>query len=127
MKKLLLGALLSLSLLMSAQEEKGVFTEKYTKFIITTDDVAGKVQYSNITVVYNENDTNDIGIYLSDSKMLLYSSGKIEKGKTTSGMEYQLVKCIVKDSGKLVALQLFADVLRIFTNEAYTDSIQFFN
>ena len=127
MKKLLLGALLSLSLSMSAQEEKGVFTKKYTKFIITTNDVAGELQYSNVTVVYNENGTNDIGIYLPDSKMLLYSSGKIETGKTTSGSEYQLVKCIVKDTGKQVGLQLFETVLRLFTNETYTDSIEFFN
>ena len=127
MKKLLLGALLSLSLSISAQEEKGVFTEKYTKFIITTNDVVGELKYANVTVVYNENGTNDIGIYLPDSKMLLYSSGKIETGKTTSGSSYQLVKCIVKDTGKPVGLQLFETVLRLFTNETYTDSIEFFN
>lgn len=125
MKKLLLGALLLLSMSMFSQE--GTFVRKYTKFMIIKNDIAGEVQYSNVTVVYNENNTNDICIYLPESKMLLYSSGKIETGKTTSGLEYQIVKCIVKDTGNNIGLQLFENILRLFTNESYTDSIEFYN
>ena len=125
MKKLLLGALLLLSISMFSQE--GTFVRKYTKFMIIKNDIAGEVQYSNVTVVYNENNTNDICIYLPESKMLLYSSGKIETGKTTGGLEYQIVKCIVKDTGNNIGLQLFENTLRIFTNESYTDSIEFYN
>ena len=125
MKKLLLGALLLLSISMFSQE--GTFVRKYTKFMIIKNDIAGEVQYSNVTVVYNENNTNDICIYLPESKMLLYSSGKIETGKTTGGLEYQIVKCIVKDTGNNIGLQLFENILRLFTNESYTDSIEFYN
>ena len=125
MNRLLLGALLLLSVSMFSQE--GTFVRKYTKFIIIKNDVPGEVQYSDVTVVYNENNTNDICIYLPESKMLLYSSGKIETGKTTGGLEYQIVKCIVKDTGNNVGLQLFENILRVFTNESYTNSIEFFN
>jgi hypothetical protein len=126
MKKILLGALLLLSISMSSQEKKGTFVTKYTSFVIVKNNVYGKLQYANVTVVYNENDTNDIGIYLTDSKILLYSSGKIETGKTTSGQEYQFVKCIAKENGNNVGLQLFENTLRLFTNESYTDSIEFY-
>lgn len=126
MKRLLLGALLLLSISMSSQEKKGTFVTKYTSFVIVKNKVYGNLQYSNVTVVYNENDTNDIGIYLADSKILLYSSGKIETGKTSSGQEYQFVKCIAKENGNNVGLQLFENTLRLFTNESYTDSIEFY-
>jgi hypothetical protein len=126
MKRLLLGALLLLSISMSSQEKKGTFVTKYTSFVIVKNNVYGKLQYANITVVYNENDTNDIGIYLADSKILLYSSGKIETGKTSNGQEYQFVKCIAKENGNNVGLQLFENTLRLFTNESYTDSIEFY-
>ena len=126
MKRLLLGALLLLSISMFSQEKKGTFVTKYTSFVIVKNKVYGNLQYSNVTVVYNENDTNDIGIYLADSKILLYSSGKIETGKTSSGQEYQFVKCIAKENGNNVGLQLFENTLRLFTNESYTDSIEFY-
>lgn len=127
MKRLLLGALLLLSISMFSQDKQGPFVRKYTNYIITTNDVKGEVKQGSVTVVYNEDDTTNIAIYMGTEKILLYSTGKIETGKTVSGHEYQLVKCINSDNGKTIGLQLFDTALRIFTNEAFTDSIEYFN
>jgi hypothetical protein len=126
MKKVLLGALLLLSINVFSQEDKGPFVRKYTSYLVTTNNVEGELKQGNTTVVYNEDDTTNISIYLGDDKILLYSTGKIETGKTNSGQEYQLVKCINSRNGKTVSLQLFEMALRIFTNEEFTDSIQYF-
>jgi hypothetical protein len=125
MKRLLLGALLLLSTSMFSQEE-GAFVRNYTSYLVTTNNVEGEFKQGNTTVVFNENDTTNISIYLAGDKILLYSTGKVETGKTNSGQEYQLVKCINSTNGKTVSLQLFEKVLRIFTNEDFSDSIQYF-
>jgi hypothetical protein len=77
--------------------------------------------------VYNESNSTDIGLYFGESKVLLYSSGKVETGATNNGSKYQVVKCINKDKGNVVYLQLFETALRIFTNESFKDSIEYFN
>ena len=129
MKKLLLGLMIVVSLSMFGQEsvKNDTFVRKYTKYIITRNDVPEAAQYGLTTVVYNENNSTDIGMYFGDSKILLYSSGKIETGVTNNGTKYQAVKCINKDKGNVVYLQLFDTVLRIFTNESFKDSIEYFN
>lgn len=129
MKKLLLGLMIVVSLSMFGQESvnNGTFVRKYTKYIITKNDVPQAAQYGLTTVVYNENNSTDIGLYFGESKVLLYSSGKIETGATNNGTKYQAVKCINKDKGNVVYLQLFDTVLRIFTNESFKDSIEYFN
>ena len=129
MKKLLLGLMIVVSLSMFGQEsvKNDTFVRKYTKYIITRNDVPEAAQYGLTTVVYNENNSTDIGMYFGDSKILLYSSGKIETGVTNNGTKYQGVKCINKDKGNVVYLQLFDTVLRIFTNESFKDSIEYFN
>lgn len=128
MKRLLLGTLLLLSMSMFSQENKqGVFVRKYTKYIITLNNVLGEPKEGESTIVYNEDNTTNIGIYLGNEKILLYSAGKVETGKTTSGSEYQIVKCVNYSSGKNVWLQLFDTEVRIFTNESFTDSIEYFN
>lgn len=126
MKRLLLGALLLLSTSMSSQDKEGPFVRNYTSYLVTTNNVEGEFKQGNTTVVFNENDTTNISIYLAGDKILLYSTGKVETGKTNSGQEYQLVKCINSTNGKTVSLQLFEKVLRIFTNEDFSDSIQYF-
>jgi len=125
MKKLLLGTLLLLSMSMFSQE--GAFVRKYTKYIITLNSVLGECKDGESTIVYNEGNTTNIGIYLGSEKILLYTVGKVEKGKTTSGSEYQIVRCVNQSSGKNVWLQLFDTEVRIFTNEAFTDAIEYFN
>ena len=129
MKRLLLGLMIVVSLSMFGQESvnNGTFVRKYTKYIITRNDVPEAAQYSLTTVVYNENNTTDIGLYFGESKVLLYSSGKVEIGATNNGSKYQVVKCINKDKGNVVYLQLFETALRIFTNESFKDSIEYFN
>ena len=128
MKKLLLGALLLLSMSMFSQSDnKGVFVKKYTKYVITINNVVGERKNGESTFVYNENNTTNIGIYIGNDKILLYSAGKVETGQTTGGSKYQLVKCINYVSGKNIWLQLFDEEVRIFTNETFTDSIEYFN
>lgn len=129
MKKLLLGLMIVVSLSMFGQESvnNGTFVRKYTKYIITKNDVPEATQYGLTTVVYNESNSTDIGLYFGESKVLLYSSGKVETGATNNGTKYQLVKCINKDKGNVVYLQLFETALRIFTNESFKDSIEYFN
>jgi hypothetical protein len=128
MKKLLLGTLLLLSMSVFSQEDKkGTFVRKYTKYVITTNNVMGEVKDGDCTIVYNEDNTTNIGIYMVGSKVLLYSTGKIETGETTSGSKYQIVKCINQASGKNVSLQLFETEVRIFTNKDFSDAIEYFN
>jgi hypothetical protein len=129
MKKLLLGLMIVVSLSMFGQEsvKNDTFVRKYTKYIITRNDVPEAAQYGLTTVVYNESNSTDIGLYFGESKVLLYSSGKVETGATNNGSKYQVVKCINKDKGNVVYLQLFETALRIFTNESFKDSIEYFN
>jgi hypothetical protein len=129
MKKLLLGLMIVVSLSMFGQESvnNGIFVRKYTKYVITKNNVPDATQYGLTTVVYNENNTTDIGLYFGESKVLLYSSGKVETGATNNGNKYQVVRCINKDKGNVVILQLFDTALRIFTNEDLTNSIEYFN
>jgi hypothetical protein len=125
MKKILIYSLLLLSMSVFSQEQ-GAFVRNYTSYLVTTNNVEGEFKEGNTTVVFNEDNTTNISIYLGGDKILLYSTGKVETGKTNSGQEYQLVKCINSTNGKIVSLQLFEKVLRIFTNEDFTDSIQYF-
>ena len=125
MKKILIYSLLLLSISVFSQEQ-GPFVRKYTSYLVTTNNVEGEFKQGNTTVVFNEDNTTNISIYLGGDKILLYSTGKVETGKTNGGQEYQLVKCINSTNGKTVSLQLFEKALRIFTNDDFTDSIQYF-
>jgi hypothetical protein len=124
MKKLFLGALLLLSMSMFSQK---AFIRKYTSYIITTNDVSAEAEVCDVIIVYNEDNTTNIGIYMYNTKILLYSRGEINTGSTAGGFKYQIIECINRDSGNNVGVQLFDECVRIFTNENYSDSIEYFN
>ena len=118
MKKLLLGALLLLSISTFAQ---GTFVNKYTTYAIVTNSVAGELKPTDVTFVFNEGDTTDIVIYgLSEIKRF-YRIGDISKGKTVGGFEYQWVDCVQASNGFKTSIQLFDDAVRVFIGSDYVE------
>lgn len=118
MKKLLLGALLLLSMCTFAQE---TFVKKYTSMISKKDGVLQPWEKTDITVVFNPNGVRDIVIYYTNGESLtLHQITGTTEGKTKSGDGYQIVRCIDQDGGKL-AVQLFDDdtCMRILIAEGY--------
>ena len=122
MKKLLLGALLLLSMSINAQD---VFVKKYTAYITRENDVLQPWVYSEVTVVFNANNVRDVVFYYTSGKKrtLHQISGTIE-GKTDNGDGYQVIDC-VDDDGTELTLQLFDDdkCLRLLIAKGY--SIEF--
>lgn len=127
MKKILLIAVMLLSLSLFSQESKGVFVRDYTKFIVTKNNIKESEKLGKVSVVYNEGNTTNIAIYYTNKKILLYSSGNVQTGKTTNGQEYQAVKCINSEDNSVIVLQLFDNELRIFTDLLLNNSIEFYN
>ena len=118
MKKLLLGALLLLSMCTFAQE---TFVKKYTSMISKKDDVLQPWQKTDVTVVFNPNGARDVVIYFSNGdKMTLHQIGNVTKGKTKNNEDYQLIEC-VNEEGVDLAVQLFDDdtCLRIIIADGY--------
>ena len=122
MKKLLLGALLLLSMSINAQD---VFVKKYTAYITRENDVLQPWVYSEVTVVFNANNVRDVVFYYTSGKKrtLHQISGTVE-GKTDNGDGYQVIDC-VDDDGTELTLQLFDDdkCLRLLIAKGY--SIEF--
>jgi hypothetical protein len=117
MKKLLLGALLLLSMFGFSQEK--VFTRKYNYSILENAETFKKV---DVTVVFNYNGTKDVMFYLPGSQLYLYRISEVRKGNTKSGYPYQVFDCINSDGGQEVTLQLFdSGVLRVFMGADYIE------
>ena len=118
MKKLLLGALLLLSMAMFSQE---TFVKKYTSMISKKDDVLQPWEKVDITVVFNPKKVRDIVIYYPNNTTLtLHQIGGTRNGKTKAGDGYQIVQCIDEDGGS-VAIQLFDDntCMRVLIADGY--------
>lgn len=122
MKKLLLVALLLLSMLSYSQE---TFVNKYTVYITMIDSVKSDVKPMKTVVVFNYEKTTDIVIYGPSKTILLYRIGEIIDGKSDNGSEYQLVKCIDSEKGDKYELQLFKETIRIFINDS-SDYIEYY-
>jgi hypothetical protein len=117
MKKLLLGALLLLSMFGFSQETP--FTRKYNYSILENAETFTKI---DLTVVFNYNGTKDVMFYLPGSQLHLYRISDVTTGKTKSGHPYQVFNCINGDGGEEVTLQLFDDnVLRVFMYGDYVE------
>lgn len=117
MKKLLLGALLLLSMFGFSQEK--AFTRKYNYSILENAETFTKI---DLTAVFNYNGTKDVMFYLPGSQLHLYRISDVTKGETKSGHPYQVFDCISADSGEEVTIQLFDDnVMRVFTNGDYVE------
>lgn len=101
MKRLLLGALLLLSMTTFAQS---VFVRKYDWY---TQKIDTKQVYTTATVVYNYNDTTDIMVYTNTNTIHLLRVGEILEGSNSAGEKYQQIKCIDKADGHSVIVQLY--------------------
>jgi hypothetical protein len=118
MKKLLLGALLLLSMCTFAQE---AFVKKYTSMISVSNNVKGEWKKTDITVVFNAKGLTDIVFYYPNGSIRTFHQiTSPEKDKTTNGDTYQIVQCL-DESGDQVAIQLFDDdtCLRIIIDKGW--------
>ena len=117
MKKLLLGALLLLSMFCFSQEKP--FAKKYNYSVLENETTFTKI---DLTVVFNYNGTKDVVFYLPGREIYMYRISDVTKGKTKSGHPYQVFNCINGDGGEEVTLQLFDDnVLRVFMYGDYVE------
>ena len=120
MKKLLLGALLLLSMSMFSQTE--TFVRKYTSYVSESKGVMQPWVYSGVTVVFNANKTTDIVFYYPNgTKRTVHQVGEVREDKTKAGEPYQIIRVIDDEDGTEMALQLFDDgtTLRILIAEVY--------
>ena len=115
MKKLLLVALLLLSILSYSQE---TFVNKYTVFMTKIDGVESEVKPAEIVFVFNEGKTTDIVIHGTKDTIRLYRTKEIVDGKSNEGNEYQLLECIESETGDRYVVQLFKDTVRLFINDS---------
>jgi hypothetical protein len=118
MKKLLLGALLTLSITVSAQD---TFVKKYNSYITKEKGVLQPWVESEITVVFNSDNVKDIVIYYTSGKIKrLHQITSAKNGKTLNGDGFQIIECVDSD-GVSITLQLFDDdtCLRLIIFEGY--------
>lgn len=118
MKKLVLGALLLLSMSASAQ---GTFVIKYTTFLTNINDVKSELKFSDTTFVFNDENTTDIVVYGLPEEIRYYRTGKITESETTGGHKYQLVDCIQAKTGTRATIQLFDTAVRVFLGNDYIE------
>lgn len=70
----------------------------------------GEWKTVSITVVFNEKDTDDVVFYYADgTTKRFHKIGGVEKDKTYSGDEFQIIECIEATEGYKVAIQYFDD------------------
>jgi imidazole glycerol phosphate synthase subunit HisF len=118
MKKLLLGALLLLSVTVFSQE---VFVKKYTSVVSKKEDVLQPWKRIDVTVVFNSKGSKDIVFYYATGNTrTFYQITDVTEGETEDGQGYQFVYCIDQDGDK-VGFQLFNDdtCLRILIAKGY--------
>jgi hypothetical protein len=119
MKKLILSVLF---LMLSLASFSQTFVKKYTLAIAEKAGVLGEWQDVSVTVVFNEQKTNDIVFYYTNSSTKRFHQvGDVTEDKTKSGEGYQFITCIDDEDGNKVAIQLFNDdsVLRILISDGY--------
>lgn len=118
MKRILLGALLLLSMSTFAQD---AFVKKYTSYITKEKGVLQPWIRSEITVVFNADNVKDIVLYYTDGKVKrLHQITGSKNGTTLNGDGYQMIDCI-DEKGAEITLQLFDDdtCLRLIIADGY--------
>ena len=106
MKKLLLGALLLLSVTVFSQE---AFVKKYTSMVSKKEDVLQPWERIDVTVVFNSKGSKDIVFYYATGNTRTFHQiTDVTEGKTEDGQGYQFVHCVDQD-GNRVGVQLFND------------------
>ena len=117
MKKLILGALLLLSVFGFSQEK--AFAKKYNYSILENETTFTKI---DLTVVFNYKGTKDVVFYLPGREIHMYRISEVKEGQTKSGYQYQVFDCINGDGGEEITLQLFdSGVLRVFMYGDYVE------
>jgi hypothetical protein len=120
MKKLLLGALLLLSMSMFSQEP---FVRKYTSIIVTKDDVSEEEKEAELTAVFNPNGQRGVKFYYGSGEVTeYYQVSDLKEGVTSGGYKYQIIDILEKKEGVHITLQLFDDdgVLRLIFSAGNT-------
>jgi hypothetical protein len=101
----------------NAQE---TFVRKYTNCISKIGEKLGDWEEIDLTVVFNEKNTNNVVLYYPNKTKTLYKIGNVKTSKTVDGDEYQLIDCIDEEGNKL-SLQLFSEVMRIIFSGGYVE------
>jgi len=120
-KPLLIISIALISIFGTICNAQKTFVEKYTFYVTNVNDKISEPKYATITVIFNDGDTTDIVVYATDIPKRFYRTGKITKGKTNGGYEYQVVTCVDSETGKQVEIQLFDDACRIFMGTDYIE------
>jgi hypothetical protein len=106
MKKLLLIALMFVSITTFAQKE--TFTKTYKSYNTKEDGVIMELQRTDLLVVFNEKNTGYICLYYQDGKTIKYKPyGDVEERITNGGEKTQIISAIDVYSGDEVLIQLF--------------------
>lgn len=119
MKKLFLLLLFTMFSLTSFSQ---TFVKKFTSAIAQKAGVFGDWEKVSLTVVFNEEETEDIVFYYSNgTTKRFHQIGDVEINTTKSGQGYQIIYCIDNSDGNDVAIQLFDDskTLRILISKGY--------
>jgi len=120
MKKLLLAAVLFISLATSAQ----TFTRHYD-LVVTKSNSSNRiteVEPTNVTAIFSGNDKGDIIILNSTATDLIaeryYKTGRIYEGTSKDGFKYRYIETRNEKQEKVI-MQLFEmGVFRIHTSQA---------
>ena len=120
MKKLLLAAVLFISLATSAQ----TFTRHYD-LVVTKSNSSNRiteVEPTNVTAIFSGNDKGDIIILNSTTTDLIadryYKTGRIYEGTSKDGFKYKYIETRNEKQEKVI-MQLFEmGVFRIHTSQA---------
>jgi hypothetical protein len=96
------------------------FVNKYTSYITNIDDKKSEWEEIDLTVVFNEKNTNNVVLYYPNKTKTLYKIGNVKTDKTSGGDEFQIIECI-DDGGLKVSLQLFDGALRILFDGGYIE------
>lgn len=96
------------------------FVRKYTSYVTKTNNELSEWEDIDLTVVFNEKNTNNVVLYYPSKTKTLYKIGNVESNKTNNGDEYQIIECVDEEGNKL-SLQLFSDAMRIIIVGGYIE------
>lgn len=119
-RQLIFGFIISLLFCVTLCRAQETFVQKYTSYVTKFDDKLSEWSDIDLTVVFNEKNTNNVVLYYPDRTKTLYKIGNKDTNKTNDGEEYQIIECIDEEGNKL-SLQLFSDAMRIIIVGGYIE------
>lgn len=97
------------------------FVRKYTSYVTKVDNRLSEWEDTDLTVVFNEKETDNVVMYYPSKTITLFKIGSVKTDKTINGEEYQIIECVDGEGNKL-SLQLFSNsTLRILTDEGFIE------